>query len=47
MKIPSMRTRRDMETAAELRAAGASWETAAAELGRQPVLLMREPDGLA
>ena len=41
MKIPSMRTRRDMETAAELRAAGASWETAAAELGRQPNLLMR------
>src|SRR5438128_978518 len=41
MKIPSIRTRRDMETAAELRAAGATWETAAGQLGRDPTLLMR------
>lgn len=41
MNIPSARTRRDMETAAELRAAGATWETAAVQLGRQPNLLMR------
>jgi len=30
-----------METAAELRAAGATWETAAEQLGRQPTLLIR------
>jgi hypothetical protein len=41
MLIPSIRTRRDMETAAELRAAGATWETAAGQIGRQPNLLMR------
>ncbi len=41
MKIPSTRTRRDMETAADLRAAGATWETAAEQTGRQPNLLIR------
>jgi hypothetical protein len=41
MKIASLRTRRDMETAAELRAAGATWETAAVQLRRQPNLLIR------
>ena len=30
-----------METAAELRAAGATWETAARQVGRDPTLLMR------
>ncbi len=30
-----------METAADLRAAGATWETAAAQIGRQPTLLIR------
>ena len=41
MRIPSHRTLRDMETASELRAAGATWETAAEQLGRQPTLLIR------
>ena len=41
MKIPSSRTLRDMETAADLRAAGATWETAAEQTGRQPNLLIR------
>ena len=41
MKIPSIRTRRCMESAADLRAAGATWETAADQVGRQPNLLMR------
>ena len=41
MRIPSDRTLHDMETAAELRAAGATWETAAEQLGRQPTLLIR------
>ena len=30
-----------METAADLRAAGATWETAARQVGRDPTLLMR------
>src|SRR2546423_975978 len=41
MKILSSRTRRDLEAVAELRAAGATWETAAEHVGRQPNLLMR------
>jgi len=41
MKIPSSRTLRDMETAAELRAAGATWETAAEQIQRQPNSLTR------
>jgi len=41
MKIPSQRTRRDMETAAELRAAGATWESIGVELRRQPTLIIR------
>jgi HEAT repeat protein len=41
MKIPSVRTRRDMEVAAELRAQGATWETIGLKLQRQPGLLRR------
>ncbi len=41
MKIPSTRTRRDMEAAADLRAADATWETAAEQTGRHPNLLIR------
>ena len=41
MKTPLPRTRRDMETAAELRAAGATWDTAAVQVGRQPNVLIR------
>jgi hypothetical protein len=41
MRIQSPQTRRDLEIAAELRAAGASWDTAAAVLHRQPHLLSR------
>ena len=41
MRIPSARTRRDMETAAELRAAGATWDTIAAQLERQPNVVIR------
>jgi HEAT repeat protein len=41
MKIPSIRTRQDMETAAELRAAGATWETIAAQLQRKLSLVAR------
>ena len=41
MSIPSARTLRDLETVAELRATGASWETAAAEVRRHPNVLMR------
>ncbi len=41
MKIPSNRTRQDMETAAELRAAGATWETIAAQLHRQRYVVAR------
>lgn len=41
MRIQSPETRRDLEIAAELRAAGASWDTAAAVLHRQPHLLSR------
>ena len=41
MKIPSIRTRQAMEMAAELRAAGATWETIASELKRQPNLVAR------
>jgi hypothetical protein len=35
MKIPTTRTRRDMEIVAELRAAGATWETAALKVQRR------------
>jgi len=41
MKIPSTRTRRDMEIAADLRAQGATWQTIALKLGRQMALLHR------
>ena len=41
MRIPSIQTRRDMEMAAELRAAGATWETIGEQLVRQPTLLIR------
>lgn len=41
MKIPSARTLRDMELAAELRAAGATWETIGAKLSRQPNVVQR------
>src|SRR5262249_10589237 len=41
MKIPSAKTRRDMEIAAELRAAGATWETAAEKLGRRRFVVQR------
>ena len=41
MRIPSIRTRRDMETAAELRAQGATWETVAQQLHRQPTVVIR------
>ena len=41
MKIASFVTRRDMEIAAELRAAGATWETIAKKLGRQRVVVTR------
>jgi hypothetical protein len=41
MKIQSPRTRQDLQIAAELRAAGASWDTIAAQLHRQPTLLAR------
>ena len=41
MHIPSIKTRRDMETAAELRAAGATWDTIAERLQRQPAVLIR------
>src|SRR5262245_20027098 len=41
MHIPSEKTRRDMEAAAELRAAGATWETIGEVLGRKPFVLTR------
>jgi len=41
MKIPTTRTRRDMEIVAELRAAGATWETAALKVQRRAGLLRR------
>jgi len=41
MKIPSTRTRHDMEIAAHLRAQGATWQTIAHKLGRQMALLHR------
>ena len=41
MKIPSIRTRQDMEMAAELRAVGATWRTIAAQLGRQRNVVSR------
>jgi hypothetical protein len=41
MRIPSDRTRRDMELAAELRAAGAPWEVVAEKLGRQRFVMHR------
>src|SRR5262249_37743663 len=41
MRIPSARTRRDMEMAAELRAQGATWETIAVKQGRQVGVLFR------
>jgi len=41
MNIPSVRARRDMEIVAELRAQGATWETAALVVGRQPGLVRR------
>ncbi|HLW67338.1 MAG TPA: hypothetical protein VKS79_18630 [Gemmataceae bacterium] len=41
MKIPSIRTRRDMEMVADLRAAGATWETAALKVQRRAGLLRR------
>ncbi len=41
MHIASEKTRRDMEAAAELRAAGATWETIGEVLGRKPFVLTR------
>jgi len=41
MKIPSARSLRDMEIAAELRAQGATWETVALKLKRQVGVLTR------
>src|SRR5262245_57593068 len=41
MHITSEKTRRDMEAAAELRAAGATWETIGEVLGRKPFVLTR------
>jgi HEAT repeat protein len=41
MHIPSSRTLRDMEIAADLRAQGATWATVALKLNRQPGLLQR------
>ncbi|HEV3146637.1 MAG TPA: hypothetical protein VGZ47_22305 [Gemmataceae bacterium] len=41
MRIPSQRTRRDMEVAAELRAQGATWQTIALKLNRQLALVHR------
>src|SRR5262245_51751561 len=41
MKVPSSRTRQDMETAAELRASGATWETIGRQIDRQATLIMR------
>ena len=41
MRIPSARTRRDMEAAAELRAQGANWETCAINVGRHVNSVMR------
>jgi hypothetical protein len=41
MKIPTSRVLRDMEIAAELRAAGATWQTAALQIGRQLGVLHR------
>ncbi len=41
MKIPSTRTLHDMELAAELRAAGATWETIGEKLKRHPNLVIR------
>jgi hypothetical protein len=41
MHVPSEKTRRDMEAAAELRAAGATWETIGEVLGRKPFVLTR------
>jgi HEAT repeat protein len=41
MHIPSGRTRRDMDSAAELRAAGATWETIGEVLGRREFVLTR------
>ena len=41
MRIPSSKTRRDMELAAELRAAGATWENIAEKLKRHPNLVIR------
>jgi Homeodomain-like domain len=41
MKIPSARTRYDMEIAADLRAQGATWQTIALKLGRHLALVQR------
>src|SRR5215468_8896900 len=41
MKIPSQRTRHDMELAAELRAAGATWETIGEKVERHPNVVIR------
>ena len=41
MHIPSARTRRDMELAAELRVAGATWDDIAEKLKRHPNLVLR------
>src|SRR4051794_2933473 len=41
MKSPTERTRRDMELAAELRAAGAPWDVVAEKLGRKPFVMQR------
>jgi hypothetical protein len=41
MKIPSSRTRQALEEAAELRAAGATWETIAGQLQRQKNVVSR------
>jgi hypothetical protein len=41
MHIPSARTRRDMDAAAELRAAGATWETIGESLGRHAFVMTR------
>jgi hypothetical protein len=41
MHIPSNRTRRDMQAVAELRTAGATWDTIGEVLGRHPYVLRR------
>ncbi len=43
MRIVSARTRRDIETAALLRFAGATWETVAQQLGRLKCVAVRWP----